>query len=52
MAWNHSQETQAVREGCMKPEELVLITKDVLGGRQAKARAEGKCAYIWVTNVK
>ena len=51
-AWNHSQATQVVREGCIKLEELVLTTKHVLGGRQAQARAEGKCTYAWMTTVK
>ena len=52
IASNHSQATHAVREGCIKLEELVLITKSVLGGRQAKARTEGTCAYTWMTKVK
>ena len=32
MALNHIQATQAIDEGCIKLEELVLITKPALGG--------------------
>ena len=52
IAWNHRKATQAVREGCIKLEELVLNTKPVLGGRQAQARAEEECVYTWMTKAK